>query len=506
MRMKSILVAGLPALCVALLLAPAPGALAKSRRPPVGKGVIYRAPVLSVSDAGFGPRWERGFEDVYDTLLSNLHGPNRFFDTRFAYPSPVFRGVYLWDTAFISQVWKPWDTATASEINRAVLEHADGGRLQHFVGPYGESDYTQPPVMAWSVWENYQWSGDKDELRRAYPILVDYNRWLYSERRLDNGLFFWVHSYESGIDNSPRFTSADEFEKKDLTRLAAVDLNSYMVRQNEALADMARALGRQDDAERFQKMADEQRALANEHLWDEDTGLYYDRDMDAGSLLKIKSNASLFPLFAGIPDKERARRVRDHVMDPEEFNTPMPLPSVARDDPAFQKDCWRGPIWINSAYMIVAGMERNGFREEAATLSFKLADGVFKTYENTGKIVEFYDPDRFDFKELNRKKGNLYKQITLSNKPQPNFVGWTGLANTLVIQHLAGYKKEAGKARLEPWFPREAAGAKLVLKLPAENAAVELTVRDDGGARGTVTKDGRSIEFDLAPGESLPLD
>ncbi|MEM2984348.1 MAG: hypothetical protein QXL24_03955, partial [Candidatus Jordarchaeaceae archaeon] len=87
---------------------------------------------------------------------------------------------------------------------RAVLDNAaPDGRIKHYASPTGKTEYTQPPVIAWSVWEIFKWSGDKNFLAYAYSILKSYNDWLYRNRRLSNGLFFWAHSYESGIDNSP---------------------------------------------------------------------------------------------------------------------------------------------------------------------------------------------------------------------------------------------------------------------------------------------------------------
>ena len=470
------------------------------------KAVTAPSPSISVSGGQeIGSYWEAGFGAVYMTLLKNLHMPNSHFQTRYAYPSPMFRGVYLWDTAFIAQVWKPWDPATAQDINRAVLDHAKAGRLQHYSSQWGKSDYTQPPVITWSVWENYLWSGDRDYLARAYLVLKAYNRWLYENRRLPSGLFFWLHSYESGIDNSPRFGSADESYMVDMQNLAAIDINSYLVRQNRTLYKMARELEIPEEAENYSRNADDLRELINKMMWDERTGYYYDLDTAADKLVKTRTIASLFPLFAGVPDPDRARVIRDHVMSPEEFNTKMPLPSVARDDPRFEKDCWRGPIWLNTAYMVVVGLERYGYNDEAAELSWKLVDGVYKTYQNTGKLVEFYDPDRFDFKELHRKKGNLYKQITLGGKPRPNFVGWTGLANTLLIEHLIGYHKDRGRVFLKPCFPRAAAGTVFRLDLPAENVIIVIEALDGGKTRGMVKVKGGKTEFSLDRGEALVL-
>jgi glycogen debranching enzyme len=488
---------------IGLVLAAALALTAQAASDPVPPAKQVAGPSPSLSVSGSTPAyWEDGFHAVYKTLLKNLHGPNLAYETRYAYPSPTFRGVYLWDTAFIAQVWRPWDPATAREVDDAVLiKAAPDGRLPHYAGAYGSSDYTQPPVMTWSVWRNFQRTGDKDYLARVYPVLKNYNAWLYRERRLPCGLFFWLHPYESGIDNSPRFGSADESQVVDMPKLAAVDLCSFIVRQNRTLALMAAELGIPDEALEFDAKADELAQMMNEQMWDPATGLYYDRDTASGQLSKIKTIASLFPLFAGVPNEEQATTLIGHIMNPAEFNTPIPLPSVARDDPTFEKDCWRGPMWLNTAYVVVVGMEDYGYRQEAALISWKLVDGVYKTYANTGKLVEFYDPDRFDFVELHRKQGNLYKQITLGGKPRPNFVGWTGLANTLLIEHLMGCRIEGSERRLAPNFPPEAQGASFKLTVPHDDLEIELEVKEGGRAQGRMILEGKDFPFDLEPGE-----
>ncbi|HUT55228.1 MAG TPA: trehalase family glycosidase [bacterium] len=503
MRKFSRLILLLSALAAALMV-PAPAGAA-----PVApkKGVASPSPSLSLSgDAARAKYWDKGFEAVYKTLLLNLNMPNDYFQTRYAYPSPTFRSAYLWDSAFISQVWKPWDVKAAEEVDQTLTDHAVDGRLPHFANKHSKSDYTQPPVMAWSMWEDYLWSNDQEWLARVYPALKNYNRWYYANRRLANGLFYWLHSYESGIDNSPRFTSRDEKIKKDMTKIAAIDVNSFLVRQNETLAKMAKELGKQDDAAEFEAKARELRGLINSLLWDESTGYYYDRDVVTDQLVKLRTIASLFPLFAGVPDEKRAAIVRGHVIAPAEFNTLVPLPSTAHNDPTFEKDCWRGPIWINTAYMVIVGMERYGFLDDAAVLSFKLTDGIYKTHQKTGQYVEFYDPDRFDFRELSRKKGNLFKLLQNGNKPKPQFVGWTGLINTLVIEHLAGFRKDHGVRTLTPNFPAQAQGLTLRLDLPGEGLTIEIEVLPEGRTRGKLIKQGGVKEFSADKHETIQVD
>jgi neutral trehalase len=355
------------------------------------------------------------------------------------------------------------------------------------------------------VWELYKWTGDIEYIKRYYPVLKDYNRWLYQNRRLENGLFYWEHPYESGIDNSPRFSSRDESDTADMRNLAAVDLSSYLVRQMRCLAEMAGELGREDDAKKFNKRADEVSALINELLWDTESEMYYDLDTMTGELVMVNSIAGLFPLFAGAAPQDRAESLLRHIMNPDEYNTLIPLPSVARNDPSYETDMWRGPVWVNTAYMVIVGMQDYGFRKEAAELAFKLADGVYRTWKDTGRIYEFYDPDRTGIKHLHRKRGNLYKKLTLGDRPRKNFVGWTGLVNNLLIEHIIGLKNYRGSFRLNPYFPEAASGLKMNLNLPADHLEIRVDVKNPGEIFFEIKSEKGEQEFKMSSGESRDL-
>jgi len=96
------------------------------------KNVAYQPPALHVSAPGARlGHWDEGFAAVYANLFLNLQTPDILSKIRYAHPAPAFRGVYLWDSAFIAQVWKAWDVGVARDVNRAVLDVRDGDRLQH---------------------------------------------------------------------------------------------------------------------------------------------------------------------------------------------------------------------------------------------------------------------------------------------------------------------------------------------------------------------------------------
>ncbi|TWT37497.1 Glucosidase YgjK precursor [Posidoniimonas corsicana] len=469
------------------------------------KGIAFQPPTLHVS----GPphetaAWGQGFAAVNAALLLNLQPPDVLSEIRYAHPAPAFRGVYLWDSAFTAQVWRHWDPQAALDVNRAVLALRDDDRLQHVVADFVQSRYTQPPLLAWSLARciNDDPAPDRAALVRDYEALKAYRAWLMRCRRLPNGLFAWAHPYESGIDNSPRFSNRDESRLDDTRRLAAPDFSAYLVLQGEALAELADRLSLPRDASLHRASASMVRDAVNEHLWSDDDGLYYDLDTASGELLRCRTIASLLPLWAGIPDVGRAGRMLEHIMDPRSFGTLTPLPSVARDEPSFQKDMWRGPVWINVAFGVICGLKRYGYWEEAAELAYRLCAGVYQTFFNCRRVYEFYDPDRHDVEELTRKRGNAWKRVTLGPKPVTEFVGWSGLVNTLLIEVLAGRESNAGELSFRPLLPPASAGRELNVSLPADGLTISVQRLADGQVRGVIRGGGEPEQFTLPLGEA----
>jgi putative isomerase len=173
----------------------------------------------------------------------------------------------------------------------------------------------------------------------------------------------------------------------------------------------------------------------NEKLWDERDQTYYDWDYRKNDFIRVDTISNLTPMAAGIATEAQAQALMVRIMDPLIYNTRVPFPSVARNDPTFIKDMWQGPVWINMAYLGVIGVDRYGHHAEAANFAKKLVAGVYGTWMNLHDFYEYYDPDRYDIVELTRKKGNWWKELTLGKKPVNHFAGWTALANTLILEY-----------------------------------------------------------------------
>lgn len=464
-----------------------------------GEPELKPVPCLKLAN---GPDyWAPAFADIYRLLALNLKPPEPPFKTRYAVPAPKFKKeVYLWDTAFIALVWQWRDADVAQEIFLPLFEIAGpDGMIPHSSLQTNDS---QPPVLSWSVWRIFQATGDRSYLEKVYPALKNYNLWLYQKRTMPNGLFFWDNRFESGLDNSPRFTNRSATRIRDLSRLAAVDLCSYMVMDDLALAQMAEVLGRKDDAAEFRKKAQALKELVNRYLWDEKDGLYYDFDFKKNRLVKINNNCSFLPLAAGIPGQDQAQKLLRHIMDPAEYNSLIPLPTIALNHPNFFLDMWMGPVWLNIDYLIILGMKDYGFNAQASELTWKLADGLYQIWSRDRTFYEFYDPQSLEINNLHRKTGTWGTLSGREDTPVRDFVGWTGLVNNLVIEVLFGLSKKGESWTLRPCFPPQSSGRIFSLSLPADNLEVSLELKSPDQIKALVLQSGKSMSFELGAGRS----
>ncbi len=95
-----------------------------------------------------------------------------------------------------------------------------------------------------------------------------------------------------------------------------------------------------------------------ETLWDEREGFYYNRRTDTGAFSRRISPCNFYALFSEKITADRVHRMVDgHYFNPEEFYGAWMIPSIARNDAAFQdQDYWRGRIWAPLNFLVYMAM------------------------------------------------------------------------------------------------------------------------------------------------------
>jgi hypothetical protein len=96
------------------------------------------------------------------------------------------------------------------------------------------------------------------------------------------------------------------------------------------------------------------------------------------------------------------------LLNPDRFNTPHPVATVGRNDPAFELRMWRGPAWNNMTFWAALGCLQYGRRDGARQLLERALDRVAAEFARTGTVWEFYHPLGGRPEELGRKPGQAF--------------------------------------------------------------------------------------------------
>jgi hypothetical protein len=343
------------------------------------------------------------------------HGGRRY---AFTAPSPTrYPWQWYWDSCFHAIVRRRWDGARARLELESLLAAAEGGFIGHVIfwgrplnleralrynvarrrDPMTRT--IQPPLLAWA-WRIAV--GDPG----LEPRIAQHHEWLRAHRDLEgDGLLWLIQPDESGLDASPKYDHVwgrfaqgrrlfpwlihgNRRRGFDARRIAAAGRPVVCEVVTNVLWSLAeQALGRPSLTP----------ALVA-RLWNDSSGRFLDDARHARRPLAPERVPltwdTLAPLaLPDLPEGIGRRLVEEMLLSPH-FWPGVPLPSVALDDPKHTsrdhwwglRRYWRGPSWINAAWLAWLGLRRLGYEGEAA----EMADRVTAVVLREG-LREYYD-------------------------------------------------------------------------------------------------------------------
>ena len=366
-----------------------------------------------------------------------------------------FDGHFLWDAAF-SVFWAvhtpPGALPIASTLDNFYrFAEPDGYIGREFLAdgtPVWDPEHSisfNPPMFAWAELEladsadlllsacchgasSQQADNSKvSRLARVYSALVRHHRSCERKFRRPDGLYFGC-ALGCGMDDLPRWPHGFTPEQRAaggiplteqslgersrgiwtrwLHRCAAdhswnrqagwIDMSAAMALDARSLAEIARRIGKPDDARVFEA---EHAALAeaiNRLCWDERTGFYYDVT-DTG-IIPRRHLGALWVLVSHVAPPERVARMIETLFDPAIFYRTVPLASLEAGDPDYtpEKDYFKGPAWPNLNFLAIRGLCEYGHRAEAERLARRWYNCCASLYEKTGGIYENLSSEQFD--------------------------------------------------------------------------------------------------------------
>lgn len=304
------------------------------------------------------------------------------------------------------------------------------------------SGITQPPVHAMAALEMHRRATDPERslrfLSALRPGLVALHRYLRDRRTGLEGLARIVHPWESGMDNSPAWDEAlremhipdgalPAYERRDLVeadpddrprdeaydrfvylavlyRDAGYDderireetpflvedpmFNAIWADASAALAEISRLVG--EDGREFAEDAERIVRALESRLWDPRYDRFFPYHAREGHPMSHHSIASFVPLLAPGLDQHVARRLIGAMDAVRHCDRPtcFVYPSYDRLDEEFdERRYWRGPIWINTDWLLLRGAQTVG----AAAVAHELRTSIIELVRRAG-FREYFHP------------------------------------------------------------------------------------------------------------------
>lgn len=244
-------------------------------------------------------------------------------------------------------------------------------------------------------------------------ILRFYDAWT-AHNRSAIGLLVWGDDVAIGDDNDPTTFGRPSFSSANLL------LNCLYYEDLRASAELARRLGRPQDHDRLSAEADGLAKGIQAYCWDPRDSYYYsvdvqcvDRraeliptvargmDMSWKSLpLRIQMFTGFLPLWCGIASQAQADElVKVNYVADDRLCARWGVRSLSSRESMYSlafssnPSNWLGPVWIIVNYFAWKGLQRYGFKKEAAALADKTIALLGADLQRNGSLNEYYHPD-----------------------------------------------------------------------------------------------------------------
>jgi glycogen debranching enzyme len=244
---------------------------------------------------------------------------------------------------------------------------------------YGSVDAT--PLFVTLLGELERWRGVSDATAALLPAADRALAWIadYGDRDGD-GFVEYQRSDPHGLVNQGWKDSWDGVNFADGAiaepPIALCEVQGYVYSAYLARGLLARNAGEEDEAERWATKAAELKRAFNDRFWLDDRG-YFAIALD-GDKRQVDACASNMGhcLWSGIVDDDKAAILAERLLSPEMFSG-WGVRTLGTDMGAYNPASYHnGSVWPHDNALIVAGLMRYGFVEQAHKVAFAVLDAA----------------------------------------------------------------------------------------------------------------------------------
>lgn len=397
------------------------------------------------------PIWQ-GHDDVischdfaWRTAFKNLKKANGSSNFVSNYIDTAFNGhLFMWDSSFIVMFGKYG--AHAFNFQKTLdnfysHQHMDGFICRELCEDEPGEQFsrhdpssTGPNILGWSEWEYYCQTGDTNRLKNVFYPLLAYHLWLKEYRTWRDGTY-WSTGWGCGMDNQPRLENGYDVSFSH-GHMVWIDACIHQVLSAKILVQIAEVIGCSDD-ENISVLKEEIAHLTsviNNKLWDDEDAFFYDLWKN-GEFNKVKSVGAYWSLLADIIPPERLERFVAHLDNENEFKRSVRVPTLSADHPEYGDDggYWCGGVWAPTNYMVLKGLEKNGYSDLAHDIAKNCLENVVTVFQKEATLFENYAPE----------------SANPGNPSRRDFVGWSGLFPiSILFEYVFGIHSFARERRI----------------------------------------------------------
>lgn len=356
---------------------------------------------------GYWPKLERYHPKDDETLLGL---PNKYLVPAYEEGHAFdFNEMYYWDSYFMVQGMLDDEH---QELVEGILENLIYMQKRFKIIPNASRTYlmgrSQPPFLTSFIFNVYDtYHKDRKWLEEHIAVAhAEYSTvWLGTAKPNWRAVYMGLSRYydinmlndlaeaESGWDMTPRFG------RRALNYLP-VDLNALLYKYESDFARAAKILGNDQDAGVWLNRAHARKKMMDELMWSSSRGFYYDYNFVKERRGNISSLAGFFPLWAGMLDDKKAKKLISALGRFENkggLSTTDNQP-VSQLVPGSLPTQWAHPNgWAPLEFLIIQGLQRYGYHEDAHRLAMKWLHTNLTWFNQHGVFLEKYNvvnPDK----------------------------------------------------------------------------------------------------------------